>query len=365
MSFFTDYQNSSNKTLSSGGTFEGKWIDILNYDQCTVLLSSDVAGTLTLQYSTKKENIDYTVTQAHTSSSTSNIYTHGLRFFRVLYTNGASGQGNFLLRINHHIFYKGAASGVSFGSVGNAINNFAQSVSEGLYSNWLSYNVPGSQQNQTTSFRTLITNHASYPFPTTTTKLKIQSASADDNVSGTGARSVYVEGLDASWNIVNETFVPTGTSFTSLGSEDFIRINRCYVLTAGTYGGTNTGNIDIANSSSTDLHRIPGTEGQAVDALFSIPNNYKGLITNLSFVVKDGSFATIILYARENGDDVTAPYSPKKAIYSLYNLKDSLNVDLPVPLVVPAKTDVWAEGKVNSGSATLGTNFNIILKSTS
>lgn len=45
----------------------------------------------------------------------------------------------------------------------------------------------------------------------TPAQLKVSSSSANDtNSDGTGARTVYVEGLDASFNLVNETVTLTG-----------------------------------------------------------------------------------------------------------------------------------------------------------
>ena len=43
------------------------------------------------------------------------------------------------------------------------------------------------------------------PHPTVASVLKISSSSANDTSAGTGARTVYIEGLDSNYNVISET----------------------------------------------------------------------------------------------------------------------------------------------------------------
>jgi hypothetical protein len=74
------------------------------------------------------------------------------------------------------------------------------------------------------------------------------SAADDGSPAGTGAQTLRVVGLDASYHIISEDFVLDGTTAV-VGSKLFFRINSAQVLTAGT-GKTNAGNITIRDQSA-------------------------------------------------------------------------------------------------------------------
>jgi len=79
------------------------------------------------------------------------------------------------------------------------------------------------------------------PFPTNALQMKVSSDNANDTAAGTGARTVYVQGLDANHNVISEIVTLDGQTAV-LTTQSFIHINNCYVLTAGSLNGA-AGNI--------------------------------------------------------------------------------------------------------------------------
>ena len=70
------------------------------------------------------------------------------------------------------------------------------------------------------------------PLPTVALQMKVSSSSANDTASGTGARTVYVAGLDANHNEISEIVTLNGQTAV-LTTQFFLHINEAYVATAG------------------------------------------------------------------------------------------------------------------------------------
>ena len=100
----------------------------------------------------------------------------------------------------------------------------------------------------------------------------IASSSADDAAEGTGARTTVTLGLidnSGVWTEIEETSTITGVTPADM-TNDFIRVYRSYVATAGT-GEVNAGNIDILHGA-TILARIGTSFGQTLQACYTIPD---------------------------------------------------------------------------------------------
>jgi hypothetical protein len=118
--------------------------------------------------------------------------------------------------------------------------------------------------------------------PTTNTVAAVVSSStADDSAAvGTGAWTIRIEGLDASGVETSDDVILDGQVSVD-GTVVFSRINRAYVLTAGT-GEVNAGNISISTDSGKLQAFIPAAQGQTQQLVFTIPSNKSGLFTSLS-----------------------------------------------------------------------------------
>lgn len=98
-----DASNSTSVALLAGATFTGAWLEALQYSTLAIVLKSDQAGTLLIEYSHDG------VTVVDTESIPVNpvdgkLFTFGCksRYMRVSYTNGATAQTSFQL---HSVFH--------------------------------------------------------------------------------------------------------------------------------------------------------------------------------------------------------------------------------------------------------------------
>ena len=98
--------------------------------------------------------------------------------------------------------------------------------------------------------------------------LSITSSSVNDVAAGTGARTLMVEGLDDSYNIVQESITLNGlTPVTSLFQ--YLRVNRAYVITAGTVE-KNDGDITLSDGVGV-MAFIEASAGQTTKATYTVP----------------------------------------------------------------------------------------------
>lgn len=138
--------------------------------------------------------------------------------------------------------------------------------------------------------------------PTAARLHDIVSAVAADAAAGTGARTIRVEGLDASYAEQTEditmngvTPVPTVNTYT--------RIYRMYVLTAGSVG-TNSGNITAtAQTDATVTAQISGNKGQTLMAVYSVPASKTLYLTGYyGGIIRSAATGSITIQLMTRGD---------------------------------------------------------------
>lgn len=120
------------------------------------------------------------------------------------------------------------------------------------------------------------------PLPAAPLQMKVSSSSANDTGSGTGARTVFVGGLDANHNEISEIVTLNGQTAV-LTTQSFLHINQAYVATAGSslsaegdvYFGTGT---VTAGVPSTVYDLIKFDYNQRITGSYTIPAGYTGYL---------------------------------------------------------------------------------------
>lgn len=120
------------------------------------------------------------------------------------------------------------------------------------------------------------------PFPASAIRMKVSSASANDTANGTGARTVYIGGLDADHNEISEVVTMNGQTAV-LTTQYFLHINQAYVLTAGSLNGA-AANIYIGDGVVT--LGVPATVydiiaydfNTRITGSYTIPAGYTGYL---------------------------------------------------------------------------------------
>jgi hypothetical protein len=182
-----------------------------------------------------------------------------------------------------------------------------------------------------------------YPWPAAAAKLDIVSNDADDDDGDTGARTVYVAGLDASYAEIDETVTMNGLSIVTT-VKSFLRVRKLSVLTAGTTG-TNEGTITASLTGTANVvAAILPLEGHSSQALITAPAAKSLLVYDP--VISFPNYTTVRLRVREFG-----------GVWQVRGLWDSLifqgNPGMgTIPRYFPAKTDVVFEALAAAGTAT-------------
>jgi len=142
-----------------------------------------------------------------------------------------------------------------------------------------------------------------YPWMSTDDQLEVLSSDTDDTSAGTGARTVELQGLDSSWNVLTETVTMNGTSaVTTTGS--FLRIFRARVVTAGS-SGRNEGTITIRDQDTSTTRALitngaTDGNGQTLMAVYTIPAGKTGYVININVSSQKDQEQTYRLMARDN-----------------------------------------------------------------
>lgn len=198
----------------------------------------------------------------------------------------------------------------------------------------------------------------SYGYITTATTLKVSSSNANDDVAGTGARTVQIYGLDEDYNEVNETIDLDGQTAVTT-TETYIRVFRAIVRSAGS-GGEAAGDIYVgdgvvtAGVPATKYLKVVAGEGQTQMALWTVPAGYTLYLYNASI----GTGATAGNRYLESRL-VVRPFDEvfqTKGVFTTHNSMYKHVFD--APLAVTEKSDIEWRAKTSSGTDAVTATFH-------
>jgi hypothetical protein len=199
------------------------------------------------------------------------------------------------------------------------------------------------------------------PYPSSATQMTVSSSSANDTSAGTGARTVYISGLNSAHNTVSETVTLNGqTAVTTANS--YLHINEAYVMTAGSNNGA-AGDIYIGVGSVTA--GVPATVydiiaydyNKRVTGSYTVPAGYTAYVEQGLFSTGSSSGGTSVtgrLMTRgTNNIRLTA------AIVTLNN--GAADYAFEYPIVIPEKTTVEAQAFASANNNACSSMFIILL----
>lgn len=216
-----------------------------------------------------------------------------------------------------------------------------------------------------------ITDGAVYQTPTSAISLELVSSDANDTAAGTGARSVYIEGLDASFALQTETVSMAGTGAAALANS-YTRIFRMYVATSGTYATSSTashaGTITLRVSGGGATWATIGTSaggfplGQTEIGCYTIPAGKTAYLLSFSTEIESTKTPNVLWFQRQNADDVSAPVDAMRIFHRTNVVAGGDEHVYPSGFFsFPAKTDMGAMGYVGTGTAAVSVNFELLL----
>lgn len=200
----------------------------------------------------------------------------------------------------------------------------------------------------TSTAETLWGNSNLYTFLTTNmTTPTVSSGSANDTAAGTGARTVYIEGVDSTYTTQSETVTMNGQTGVNLVNS-YMTINRIRVLTAGS-SDTNAGIIYVGTGVLTSGAPAAGAThgymavgvGVAQSFVYAVPSGYTLIINALTCSQSTSATAAtnnLWLNTKVNG----GPSVVKYAWASVNTGGSTLNL-WPSYLVIEEKTQLQGQ----------------------
>ena len=200
-----------------------------------------------------------------------------------------------------------------------------------------------------------------YTYLTSASAVYVTSSDGDDNPTGTGARTVEVQGLDETYALVTEDVnVDDGAS-----TATFIRVFRVRTKTTGSSGQAE-GIISVRSASGgggtllAQIQRVGigggSSLGQTFMALYTVPAGKTAYLTQ--WIVGAGgqnADTTALLVARTFGD---GGFNSKDIIISA---GQQFAKDYKIPLQFTEKTDIEVRGFTSSAGNDCSSTFNLIL----
>jgi hypothetical protein len=212
-----------------------------------------------------------------------------------------------------------------------------------------------------TSYESVWPDGGVVPHPTSASVLQVSSTSASDTSAGVGARTVYIEGLNAAYAVISETVVLDGqTAVPTVHS--YLYVNQLYVLTAGT-SGHNVGTVNVGTGTVTagvpavlyDL--IAPTYNNRTTSHYCVSAGYTGyLVTGVLTAGQASGTTGVTATLNQHGLDGLVRVV---AISTLNNGSIEYNFTPPIP--IPEKNCVGAQAIGASNNNSVSTFFNIVL----
>lgn len=194
-------------------------------------------------------------------------------------------------------------------------------------------------------------------------QMQIQSSNANDdgNPVGTGARTVHIHYLDSSYNPQTESITMNGVAAVTTVATNILRINDVHVTTVGSAGAA-VGNVTLTNVGATVVYaRIDAGYNRSRNAVFTVPAGKQGYITHWSGYSGSttGNHYTRITLRCSAHENILYP--------DVFIAADTLgaqdggdNINLDIPVHVPATTDIKISAIADSGAAncTINAHFS-------
>ena len=211
---------------------------------------------------------------------------------------------------------------------------------------------------------TIWNNGGDYDWSALTTEAIIyfSSTSANDSIADIGARQVVVQGLDANYVEITETVDLTGQTQTAT-TQEFLRVNRSYVLTAGSSGtsiGTIYGSSEVGVAAGVPTGNIVvnmGLFNQSQLGIYTVPAGRTFYLDDLNFtagISQASKTATVRAVVREFGGVFRTRYI--NVVQS-----NQLIAKFEYPLAIPEKSDIELRVVTNSSNNQIGGSFQGVL----
>lgn len=198
-------------------------------------------------------------------------------------------------------------------------------------------------------------------FPASALQMSVSSSNSNDSSAGTGARTVYISGLDSNHNTIFETVTLNGQTAVTT-TKSYLHINDAYVATSGS-GNSAAGDIYIGTGTVTSgipaivYDIIAYDYNRRVTGSYTVPAGYTAYVEQGLFSTGSSSGGISVtgrLMTRgTNNIRITA------AVVTLNN--GAADYVFEYPLVIPEKTTIEAQAFASANNNACSSMFILLL----
>lgn len=346
--------NSTITPLLATEEFVGPFENVSLYSEFTCIVDTDQEGDLFFEVSQDGRNVSISKRVKVVEMSVHTLVITGSHL-RVRFVNGSVNQ-SFLRIQSTYARFKGLPLTSTSAQVISDQNDVAlvrnvsslpHDISRGLISSTMSVHknafgiVNDTEQ---------IINSATNPFLTTAQTLFVQSTSANDDLLGTGARSIRLFGLDENFDPISEVCPMDGLTAVETVNT-FIRLHFAFCTDVGTYGAGNEGEIYISDAPdlgfATMLHLSAG-HGQSESSLYTVPRSKTAFLTNVSAYVDSSKTGILKMHQRERADITSGDMACKRIIFEVTGISGRFEQEYQSLLSFGEFTDIWLTGQAEN-----------------
>lgn len=373
---------SNSEALGADETWTGEWVSVSYFSSVIVSVATDQSGTLQVQFSPDKTNVDSTLSFQVLAGVPESPHRLSVarKWMRINYVNGSTAQTYFRLQSLAGFqpilsSPKNLVLGQDSDAIATRGTAFDQEVVEGQRQGYDVRNKFGRNSDIDTAVlpvdiwrggeRAYGSIYTGFPIKVAYETLEVLSTSANDTAAGSGARTVKLVGLDGEpgdnfGKRITETVTLNGTTPVETTNK-FYRCTRAIVMTSGADNQNfNDGDL-IGRGSVTNadvFFRMPLGTNQTQIACDTVPAGRTGYLKNIDVEMSRANTGTAIgaLWVRE--------YEASPRLIRQFSVSNgsSLSKEIYGGLVLPALTDVAVRiTSVSNNSTDIQAYFDFLL----
>lgn len=238
--------------------------------------------------------------------------------------------------------------------------DFFTAVSAGKVPGWSVIHKFGANGSLGTAIEDIWSVGGIYSFPQTSVPIEVVSTSVDDvNLTGTGAWTIKLQGLDVDCVSLEEEILLNGTTAVQTVNS-FMRITRAFVFKSGTYrtGAAGDISIQISGGGAVQAEILRTAEdgtvwnfGQTQLGRYTVPYGKTAFLHSIHVNNESAKLADVVIFQHPDIGGLVAPYCTSKIFKSFSGLDGHDKITYNTPHRFPALTDIYARAKLTSGTA--------------
>ena len=213
-----------------------------------------------------------------------------------------------------------------------------------------------------TTEETVWSEGGNIPYPAAAGEVYISSSNANDvATTGTGVRTIKVQGLDANYLQIEEDISLNGQTQV-ITTKEYLRILKAYVLTAGS-NGASAGTVYVGTTGATAgvppvVYASFGSSNQTQMAVYTVPASKTLYIEEIAFTASVASATNSVTVKFKTQEHATNAFRTR---FIQVLESDTTVAPFAYPLAIPAKTDIECRAIATTNNNQISASFEGVL----